>query len=91
MIEPFQIPDHWKIYRGFDFGYAKPYSVGWYAVDTKGKIYRIAELYGWNGIANQGLKEHPVEQARKIREVEEKQSIAERVRESQVSRGSGYI
>ncbi len=71
VIEPFQIPDHWKIYRGFDFGYAKPYSVGWYAVDTKGKIYRIAELYGWNGIANQGLKEHPVEQARKIREVEE--------------------
>lgn len=75
VIDPFQIPDHWKIYRGYDFGYAKPYAVGWYAVDTHGKIYRIKELYGWNGTANQGAYEQPIEQARKIREVEDNDPI----------------
>ena len=43
VINPFTIPKHWKIYRGYDFGYAKPFSVGWYAVDEEGKIYRIRE------------------------------------------------
>ena len=40
-IAPFEIPRHWEIVRGFDFGYTRPFSVGWYAVDTKGCIYRI--------------------------------------------------
>ena len=38
VIRPFSIPKDWKIYRGFDFGYAKPFSVGWYAVDHEGRI-----------------------------------------------------
>ena len=46
VIEPFQIPDSWQIYRGFDWGYSKPFSVGWYAVDHDGRIYRFRELYG---------------------------------------------
>lgn len=44
VIKPFRIPDDWAIYRGFDFGYAKPYSVGWHAVDHEGCIYRIKEM-----------------------------------------------
>ena len=43
VIDPFQVPAHWRIYRGFDFGYAKPFSVGWFAVDENGKIYHIKE------------------------------------------------
>ena len=46
VIEPFEIPGEWKIYRSFDFGYAKPFSVGWWAVDYDGRLYRILELYG---------------------------------------------
>ena len=46
MIEPFDIPDTWRVYRSFDFGYAKPFSVGWWAVDFDGRLYRILELYG---------------------------------------------
>lgn len=46
VIEPFDIPDTWRVYRSFDFGYAKPFSVGWWAVDFDGRLYRILELYG---------------------------------------------
>jgi len=71
VINPFPIPKHWKIWRGYDFGYAKPFSVGWYAADTNGKIYRIKEYYGCTGVPNVGLKMNPVEQARNIKEIEE--------------------
>ena len=71
VIKPFRIPAHWRIWRGYDFGYAKPFSVGWYAADEEGRIYRIKELYGCTGTPNEGLKIDPVEQARRIREAEQ--------------------
>lgn len=72
VIEPFEIPEHWKIYRGFDFGYAKPFSVGWYAVNTKGKIYMIKEWYGCKkGQPNTGLMINPFQIAEGIRKIEE--------------------
>jgi len=49
VIAPFTIPKHWKIYRGYDFGFSKPFSVGWYAADEEGRLYRIKELYGCTG------------------------------------------
>lgn len=70
VIDPFEPPAHWRIYRGFDFGYSKPYSVGWHAVDPDGRIYHILELYGSTGEPNVGTKEHPGEIARRIREME---------------------
>ena len=33
VIDPFRIPKHWKVWRGFDFGYARPFAVGWFAAD----------------------------------------------------------
>ena len=71
VIKPFRIPAHWRIWRGYDFGYAKPFSVGWYAADEEGRLYRIKELYGCTGVPNEGLKIDPVEQARRIKEAEE--------------------
>lgn len=70
VIEPFEIPAHWKIVRGFDFGYSRPFSVGWYAVDEKGVIYRIAEYYGCTGTPNTGVKLNPKEIAQGIVEME---------------------
>lgn len=46
VIAPFEVPEAWTVYRSFDFGYAKPFSVGWWAVDYDGRLYRILELYG---------------------------------------------
>ena len=56
VIAPFTIPKHWQIYRGFDFGFSKPFSVGWYAADEEGRLYRIKELYGCTGRPNEGLR-----------------------------------
>ena len=70
VIEPFDIPMYWNIWRGFDFGYAKPFSVGWYAADERGKIYRIREFYGCKSQPNKGVELHPAEIARQIKEIE---------------------
>ena len=70
VIDPFRIPGDWKIYRGFDWGYSKPFSVGWYAVDYQGRMYRIRELYGCTGVPNVGVKWTAQEVAKKIREIE---------------------
>lgn len=59
VIEPFEIPRHWNIYRSFDFGFAKPFSVGWWAVAPDGTVYRILELYGCTREPNEGVKWHP--------------------------------
>ncbi len=56
VINPFKIPNHWKIYRSFDWGYNKPFSCGWWAIDTDGVAYRILELYGCTKTPNEGLK-----------------------------------
>lgn len=70
VIKPFRVPESWKIYRGFDFGYSKPFSVGWYAVDHDGRMYRIRELYGCTGTPNDGVRWEPARIARKIKEIE---------------------
>lgn len=59
VIDPFEIPDGWKIYRSFDWGYAKPFSCGWWAVDYDGVAYRILELYGCTDTPNEGVKWTP--------------------------------
>ncbi len=71
VVEPFEIPAHWKIWRGYDFGFSKPFSVGWYAADEEGRLYRIREYYGCTDTPNTGLRIDPVEQARRIREIED--------------------
>jgi hypothetical protein len=70
VIDPFPVPDHWTIYRGFDFGYARPFSVGWYAVDGRKRKYRIAEYYGCDGEPNRGVQLTPQEIAANIRRIE---------------------
>lgn len=54
VIEPFEIPYDWKIYRSFDWGYGKPYSVEYFAVSHDNTAFMIAEIYGWNGRADEG-------------------------------------
>ncbi len=56
VIDPFEIPKTWKIYRSFDWGYNHPFSVGWWAVDYDGVAYRILELYGCTSTPNTGIK-----------------------------------
>lgn len=70
VIEPFEIPDWWTILRSFDWGYAKPFSVGWHAISHDGVMYRIKDLYGSTGEPDVGVKWPVEEVAAKIREIE---------------------
>ena len=71
VIDPFDIPTDWPVYRSYDFGYAKPFSVGWWTVSYDGTIYRILELYGCTKEPNEGLLWTPDKQFAKIKEIEE--------------------
>ena len=61
----------WKLYRSFDWGYARPFSCAWWAVDFDGRLYRILELYGCTGTPNEGVKWTPDEVFHRIRELED--------------------
>src|SRR5690606_12931562 len=68
--EHFEPPRHWHRFRALDWGFSKPYSVGWYAVTPTGALYRYRELYGYGGSPNQGSRETAEEVARRIAEIE---------------------
>ncbi|RKJ79182.1 Terminase-like family protein [Butyricicoccus sp. 1XD8-22] len=70
VIEPFAVPQGWPVYRGFDWGYSRPFSVGWWAIDREGCMYRVRELYGCTGEPNTGVRWTPGRLAREIREIE---------------------
>ena len=55
VIAPFAIPQGWTVCRSFDWGYAKPFSCGWWAVDYEGTVYRILEYYGCTGNPDEGM------------------------------------
>ncbi len=69
VVRPFDVPREWPRWRSFDFGYARPFSVGWWAVSPDGAVYRYREWYGAAG-PDQGLRMDPSAIARGIREQE---------------------
>lgn len=71
IVEPFDIPQNWKILRSFDWGDSKPFSLGWWAISDGSDVqlkdgswrstirndaFRIAEWYGCTGKPNEGLQ-----------------------------------
>ena len=60
----------WNLYRSYDFGYAKPFSCAWWAMDHDGVLYRIMELYGCTENPNEGLKWTPDRQFAEIARIE---------------------
>ena len=75
VIEPFDLNKGecrgWNIMRSYDFGYNKPFSLGYWAVDYDGVLYRIMEMYGCTQTPDEGVKWSPDEQFRRIREFEQ--------------------
>ncbi len=70
VIDPFPPPADWKLYRSFDWGYHRPYSCGWWAVDPDGVAYRILENYGSTGEPNVGVRQTPAQVFAAIAETE---------------------
>lgn len=85
VLQPFKIPRSWRIYRAFDWGSSKPFSVGWWA-ESDGSVcqmadgtyktfpprtlFRIDEWYGWNGVPDTGLKMLEIDIAKGIKQRE---------------------
>lgn len=53
VVIPCEIPRSWKRFRALDWGYAKPFSVGWYAISDgelaqfpRGALVKYREWYG---------------------------------------------
>ena len=66
VVKPFHIPSSWFCFRSFDWGSAKPFSVGWWAVSDgsqapdgvfypRGALIRFAEWYGAKRSATGGV------------------------------------
>lgn len=74
VIDPIDLsrgePSRWTICRSYDFGYGKPFSCAWWAVDYDGTIYRIMEYYGCTAEPNEGLKMTPDQQFAEIARIE---------------------
>ena len=74
VIEPFDLNRGecrgWNIMRSYDFGYNKPFSLGYWAIDYDGVLYRILEMYGCTKTPDEGVKWSPDEQFRRISEFE---------------------
>ncbi len=70
VIEPFDPPASWKRLRSYDWGYSKPFSCAWWAVDHEGRLYRLLELYGSTATPNEGIKWTTDEQFRRIAQIE---------------------
>jgi hypothetical protein len=88
------IPASWRIFRAYDDGQSRPFSVGWYARssgeplalggrkigEVRGDLIRFAEWYGWNGQPNEGARMSSREIARGIVEREVAMGIRDRCR-----------
>ena len=66
-IEPFEVPADWGCFGSLDWGSSRPFSFGCWTVANgnpladgrefrRGAIIRFAEVYGWNGKPNEGLR-----------------------------------
>ncbi|MFZ3046294.1 MAG: hypothetical protein WA151_10295, partial [Desulfatirhabdiaceae bacterium] len=77
VIDPQEIPSGAPLYMTFDWGYGKPFSVGWWWVDLEGRVYRFSEWYGASGI-DEGMRINDPDIALGIKEREQKLSINDR-------------
>lgn len=53
VVKPFEIPDEWRKFCALDYGHTAPASLGWYANDPHGRVYRYKELYVTNHTGSQ--------------------------------------
>ena len=70
VIEPFEIPDNWTIFRCFDWGYNHPFACEYFAMDTDGILYNILEFYGCTKTPNEGVKWIPSKVFAEMRKIE---------------------
>ncbi|OQY25972.1 MAG: hypothetical protein B6244_14540, partial [Candidatus Cloacimonetes bacterium 4572_55] len=102
VVEPFKIPSTFYLDRSFDWGSAKPFSVGWWAESDgsditladgtmrsfpRGTLIRINEYYGWSGVDNEGCRKTAAEIAQDIKGVENSASFRNLIGNNEIHKG----
>jgi len=90
VIDPRTLPRHWTRFRSMDWGYAAPFSVGWWTVAgedfdigkgwpaPRGALIRYREWYGASK-PGEGLRMDAEEVAKRIKEIEVDEVISDGV------------
>jgi len=66
-IKRFLLPRHWPKFATIDWGYSKPYSIGYWTVTDTGRLIRIHEDYGCvPGMENVGVQRNAKEVAARM-------------------------
>lgn len=50
------VPEFAPIYMTYDWGFGKPFSIGWWWSDRENRLYRFNEWYGYSGKDDDGLR-----------------------------------
>lgn len=70
VVKPFALEPHWFRFASMDWGYAKPFSIGWWGVTNDARLVRYREWYGCErSQPNVGIRMAAREVARKAWEI----------------------
>ena len=100
IVRPFAVPGFWLRFRSFDWGFAAPFSVGWWAIASepwpteggvipRGAMIRYREWYGKGARAGEGLRLTAEEIAAGIAEREAGEKVAFGVADPSIFRQDG--
>ena len=70
VVDDYTVPRGVKVLRSCDWGYDKPYAVGWAFTDFDGITTLCGELYGCGVKPNTGIQQSPEQVAELIRSIE---------------------
>lgn len=72
VIEPFDIPADWAVWRAYDWGYGKPFAMTYYCMPPgSNTAYLFMEVYGCTKTPNEGVKWSNKQQFDYIQELEQ--------------------
>jgi len=101
VVRPFAVPPIWTRFCAFDWGYAAPFSAGWWAIATdrlvlpsgqvlpRGCMVRYREWYGSTGKPNEGLRLEAEAVARGVKARTGAEELAYRVADPSIFREDG--
>lgn len=81
VVKPFILePGIWFKFCALDWGYSRPYSLGWYAVNNDGRMVKYREWYGCKeGEMNVGLKKSSKELAQEAWDISVTEGVQDMV------------
>jgi len=78
VLDPMPVPRSAPIYMTFDWGFGKPFSIGWWFVDADNRVIRFSEWYGATDMPDEGLRLTDSQIAEGIKEREVKLGLGDR-------------